>query len=73
MQSTPSRDRRGAAWSAAKLAVRAYSRNPTDANESLVRAACGQLRDTGERVGRSDTPGADIPLSALAREPLRRK
>jgi hypothetical protein len=69
MQTTPSRDRRGAAWSATKLAVRAYSRNPTDDNESLVRVACGQLRDAGRRDLRGGNGVADGHFSALAREP----
>ncbi len=33
------------AWTETKLAVRAYSKNPTKENESQVRLACSHLRD----------------------------
>ena len=72
MQTTPNRDRRGAAWTATKLAVRAYSRNPTDDNAFRVRAACGQLRVTSQRDVRGDNPGAESRLPASAKDPLRR-
>ena len=46
MQILSHRERRGEAWTEAKRAVRAYSRNPSDANETLVRSACSRLRET---------------------------
>ena len=44
MQTTPSRRRRGEAWADAKLAVRAYSRNPSAETEMQVQKACLRLR-----------------------------
>ena len=49
MQTTPSR-RRGEAWAYAKLAIRAYSRNPSAETEIQVQEACLALRRTSLRV-----------------------
>ena len=46
MQTTSRRRRRGEAWADTKLAVRAYSRNPTAETELLVQRACLRLRRT---------------------------
>lgn len=44
MQTAPDRHVRDQAWTATKLAVREYSRDPSETNESQVRAACSRLR-----------------------------
>ncbi len=44
---------RGEAWAATKRAVRKYSRNPTVENETLVQAACVQLREAARGTSRA--------------------
>ena len=58
------RERRGAAWMAAKLAVREYSRDPSKSNETLVRAACLRLRETARlKATMSKGPVGEVEAS----------
>lgn len=62
MQTAPTRQIRDEAWTATKRAVREYSKNPSEANESQVRAACSRLRTLGVRY-------PDAPRAARSDEP----
>lgn len=44
MSQTERTNRRRDAWAAMKAAIRAYSRQPTEANAERVKQACGTLR-----------------------------
>ncbi len=57
MRTALTRQIRDEAWTATKRAVREYSRNPSEVNESQVRAACSRLRTLGAPY--PDTPRDD--------------
>jgi hypothetical protein len=57
--------KRNKVWMATKLAVRGYSRNPSDANAAEVRTACKMLRNLPVPEAATTKPGSgrrtDLP------------
>ena len=54
-------EEREEAWTATKLAVRQYSRDPTSANAERVEAACLRLRNLPDSGSATQTVGDKAP------------